>query len=228
MRYFFNLVEAGVSDAIDAVIWASQARENDLQPGQAIALGFDGSRSRDCTSLVASRISDGRWFHLRTWNPADHAAKKVPRGEVDKVVSAAFAAYDVRYLFYDPTRWQEYGDRWSGRWGKRVVENPNNVDRRMDDMVTRFLARALSDLTHDGSEILTQHARNAALAAGTRRAPRPDEDQTITHRYLKVIKKRENLHIDAFVAALNAELARGKAIEDGGLQPAMEPLIAWG
>jgi hypothetical protein len=227
MRYFFNLVEAGVSDAVDAVVWASQARDHDLQPGQAVGLGFDGSRSRDCTSLVASRVEDGRWFHLRTWNPADYPERKVPREEVDAVVEATFRAYDVRYLYYDPYRWQEYGDRWAGRWPRRVVEFPTNVDKRMDDAVNRFLAVASSTLTHDGDPTLTRHAYNAALAKGARRALRPEEDQAVTARYLKVIKKHEGHHIDAFVAAILAETARGKAIEDGALNAGGVPLVAW-
>jgi hypothetical protein len=225
MRYFFNLVEAGVSDAVDATLWDAGKRPRDLEPGQKIGLGFDGSRARDCTSIVASRISDGRWFHLRTWDPADYPERRVPREEVDSVISAAFEAYDVRYLFYDPWFWEGDGDRWAGRWPKRVVEFPLNSDRRMDDAVMRFLSRA--DFTHDGDPVLSLHAKSAALAKGGPRKPRPEEEQTVSHRYLRVIKKREPLHIDAFVAGLLAEMARGRSIEDGDLKGSPEPLVAW-
>lgn len=227
MRFFLNRLEVGVSDAVDATIWDSRARPGRLEPGEAVALGFDGSRSRDCTALVASRISDGRWFHLRTWNPADYADHTVPRREVDKVVTAAFEAYEVAYLYMDPYRWQEYRDIWEGRWPKRVVDLPTNVDKRMDNAITRFLVHFAEDFTHDGSEILAGHAKMAALARGGRKAPRPEDDPSVSQHYLKVVPKREGGFIDAFVAGILAETARGQAIEDGGLTPPTEPQFAW-
>jgi hypothetical protein len=227
MRFFFNRIEVGVQDAVDPTRWDARARERDLQPGQVIALGFDGSRSRDCTSLVASRIEDGRWFHLRTWNPADHEDGLVPRVEVDQVVTAAFEAYDVRYLFMDPYRWQEYADLWEGRWPKRVVEFPTNVDRRMDDAITRFMAVFAEDFTHDGDLVLAAHAKAAAITRGTRKRARPEEDQSILPYHLKVIPKRQGGHIDAFVAGLLAERARGQAIEDGALTPPTPFFASW-
>lgn len=225
MRFFLNRIEVGVSDAVDATRWDSLARPGHLEPGEVIALGFDGSRSRDCTSIVASRLSDGRWFHLRTWDPADHPDHRVPRAEVDQVMTDAFAAYDVRYLFMDPYRWQEYADLWEGRWPKRVLEFPTNVDRRMDDAVARFLAVFAGDFTHDGDPVLAAHAKAAALAKGARRRLRPEEDPSLARHYLKVVKKRETVHIDAFIAGLLAEIARGQAIEDGAFTPP-EPFFA--
>ena len=218
LRFFFNLIVVGVSDAVDATRWDALTREHDLKAGDMVALGFDGSRSSDCTAIVASRIVDGRWFPLKTWKPADYDNHLVPRTEVDQVMTDAFAAYDVRYLFGDPYRWQEYFDIWAGRWPERVVEFPTNVEKRMDDAIVRFQVVFAGELTHDGDETLSLHAKNAAIARGRRRQPRPDEDPAMTHFYLRVIKKREGHHIDTFVAALLAEAARGQAIEDGALQ----------
>ena len=227
MRFFWNRLEVGVSDAVDATRWDALARPGHLEPGAAVALGFDGSRSRDCTSIVASRISDGRWFHLRTWDPADSPDGRVPRLEVDQVVTDAFAAYDVRYLFLDSARWQEYADIWAGRWPKRVLEYPTNVDRRTDAAISRFLAAFAGTFTHDGNETLANHAKAAALTNGGRKQPRPEESQSVVQHYLRVAKKREAAPINAFVAGLLAEMARGLAIEKGGLEPSPEPLIAW-
>jgi hypothetical protein len=226
MRYFFNRLEVGVDDAVDAMTWDAAARpDSRLKPGESITLGFDGSRSRDCTSLVASRVSDGRWFHLRTWDPADCDDHKVPRPEVDQALTDAFAAYDVRYFFGDPYRWQEYFDVWSSRWHDRVVEFPTNVDRRMDDAITRFLSIvAGGEFTHDGHPTLSEHAKAAAIAKGARRRPRPEEEPSVVRYYLRVVKKRETVHIDALVAGLLAEMARGQAVEERG---PTEPLIAF-
>lgn len=226
MRFFFNRIEVGVQDAADPTRWDALARPGHLEPGEKIALGFDGSRSRDCTSIVASRISDGRWFHLRTWVPAEHPEHRVPRDQVDQVMTDAFAAYDVRYLYMDPYRWQDYADTWAGRWPKRVVEFPTNVDRRMDAAITRFLAAFADDFTHDGDPVLAAHAKAAALARGGRKQPRPEEDPSVVQHYLKVVKKRDD-HIDAFVAGILAGMARGQAIEEGAYTPSPEPLVAW-
>ena len=217
-RYFLNETVVGLTDAVDPTRWDARLAPRDLEPGQMVALGFDGSRSLDCTSIVASRVTDGRWFHLRTWRPADHPDHRVPRAEVDEVMSDAFAAYDVRCLFGDPFRWQEYFDVWEARWGsERVVEFPTNVERRMDDAITRFLEHVKGGFTHDGDETLRAHAFAAALAKGSRKRPRPEDDPSTSQHYLKVVRKHEGHPIDALVAGILAEAARGQAIEDGAL-----------
>jgi hypothetical protein len=225
MRFFFNKLTVGQQDAVDAIRWDKLARPSTLSPGELICLGFDGSRSSDLTALMASRISDGRWFHLRSWKPSEYPDHRVPRVEVDQAVTDAFDAYQTWYLFGDPYRWQEYFDVWEARWptrldGKRstrVLEFPTNVEARMDDAIVRFLEHFKGGFTHDGSERLAEHAKAAALAKGRRRQPRPDEDPSIPRFFQRVVKKREAGHIDLFVAGLLAEAARGQAIEDGAL-----------
>jgi hypothetical protein len=216
MRYFFNLIEVGVSVAVDPTIWAARARLGEqLAPGEAIALGFDGSRAMDCTSIVASRLSDGRWFHLRTWDPAKCEGHRIPRTQVDAVLTAAFEAYEVRKFYGDPYKWQEYFDVWTARWGKEtVLEFPTNVDRRMDDAIVRFQTVFKEDFTHDGDPILAAHAMAAALATGKRKQPRPEEDPSIVQHFYKVIKL-DTRPIDAYIAGLLAEAARGQALKEG-------------
>jgi hypothetical protein len=217
LRFFFNRIVVGVSDAVDPTLWAARAKDRDLVPLEAIALGFDGSRSQDCTSIVASRIRDGRWFHIKTWNPADFPDGRVPRDEVDATMKNLFEAYKVWYLYFDPYRWQEYGDIWASRWPDKVVEFPTNTDIRMDDAIVRFQGALKFGLTHDGDETLRQHIANASLARARKRAPRPEEDPSVAWNYLRVIPKRDKGHIDAFIAGLLAEVGRGQAIEDGAL-----------
>lgn len=219
LRFFFNLIVVGVSDAVDTIRWDAVRRDRDLQPKQKIALGFDGSRSQDCTSIVASRLVDGRWFHLKTWKPADYPDGLVPRVEVNQTLVDTFEAYEVIYLFGDPYRWQEYFDIWAAKWPGKVVEFPTNVEKRMDDAITRFQAVFKGDFTHDGDETVRAHVMNAAMAKGRRRQPRPEEDPAVPHFYLRILPKRDKAPIDAFVAGLLAEAARGQAIEDGALDP---------
>ncbi len=227
LRYFFNLVVVGIADAVDPVRWDALKRDRDLEPDDIICLGFDGSRSQDCTSLVASRLRDGRWFHIRTWDPSNLEqcpGGVVPRGEVDQVVADTFEAYEVLYMNMDPYRWQEYGELWAGRYPDRIVEFPTNVDKRMDDAIVRFQVTFGGAFTHDGDPVLRKHATAAAMAKGRKRAPRPDEDPAVPHYYQRILPKVDKGHIDAFVAGLLAEAARGQAIEDGHLnEPAFNP-----
>jgi hypothetical protein len=238
LRYFFNRCEVGVTDAVDSPRWDAAAHPDEqLEKGTAIVLGFDGSKTTDVTSLVASRISDGRWFHLKSWDPALYERHQIPKKDVDEVIVAAFAAYDVKYLVGDPPYWEEYFDIWRGRWGDagnagksgRVIDFSTNNDRLMDDAITRFLSlQAGGTFTHNGDATLTAHAKNAALARGQRKRPRPDDPPSILQHYLRVVKKREHGHpIDAFIAGILAEVARGLAIENGALTPPPEPMVAW-
>lgn len=226
LRYFFNLPVVGMSPAVDPTRWDALARPRDLKPKQLIALGFFGARGQSA-SLVASRVSDGRWFHLNTWDAAAFEDEKIPRTAVDKAVTEAFNAYEVKFLFGEPAHWQEYFDVWAGRWPKRIVEFSTNTERRMDDAISRFQVAFAGDFTHDGNEILAAHAKAAALSKGSRKQSRPEEAISVTQHYLKVIKKHDGGHIDAFVAGILAEVARGAALEKGGNVPPPEPLVAY-
>lgn len=245
-RFFLSEILAGERPLSTPEEWAALARGSahpdyaPLVPGEAITLGFDGSRSRDGTVLTACRISDGRLFHLRTWLPTtqDDGTWRINRPDVDRAVRNAFAAYRVAYLFGDPFKWQDYLDNWAGAFPKRVVELPTNEERRMDKAVTRFTtAMAVGELTHDNDETvaageptLTDHVRNTVIKKGKPKpSEREDDDGKVIQHYLTLAKKAEGLLIDASVSAVLAYEARGQAIEDGALQPAPQgPIAIWG
>lgn len=230
-RFFLNEIVVGESVFVDPIRWDALAAPEVLQAGDRIALGFDGSKFLDATSLIASRMSDGKLFNLRTWERPPGAVQwRVPTAEVDQVVRDTFAAYDVTMLFADPYKWQDYLDTWAGQWPKQVVEFPTNVERRMDLAIERFTtAFAGGQLPHDGDETLTRHCKNAVLVKGSRKRARPGEDEDIAQHYLKMAKRGAGQLIDASVAAVLAYAARGQAIEDGGLnaEPEVEPWAVW-
>lgn len=224
-RFFLNEIVVGQSVFVDPVRWDLMARDDEpLRPGEQIALGFDGSKYRDATALVASRISDGRLFLLHVWErPKNTAQWQVPGPEVDQAVRDIFAAYKVGYMYADPYRWQDYLDRWQaefrrppGQHPDMVLEFPTNVEQRMDIAIERFTtAFASGEITHDGNETLTRHAKNAVLVKGSRKKPRPGaEDEALPTHYLKLAKRGDGMLIDAGVAAVLAYAARGHSIED--------------
>jgi phage terminase large subunit-like protein len=218
---------------VDPIRWDAQSTDESLAKGERITLGFDGSKVRDATSLVACRMSDGKIFHLRTWErPANTAVWQVPSEEVDQVVKDLFVAYDVVLMFADPYRWQDYLDRWSGQWPKQVVEFPTNIEQRMDRAIERFTtAFALGQVANDGDEVIARHCKNAVVVKGSRKKPRPGEEGVefgdIAQYYLKLAKRGDGQLIDGAVAVVLAYAARGQAIEDGALIPEpVQPFFA--
>lgn len=220
-RFFLNEVIAGQSVLADPIKWDLAARDDLLRPRDQIALGFDGSKYRDATALVASRLKDGRLFTIRVWerpNDGTDADWRVPSVEVDTAVRDAFAAYDVVYLYADPYRWQDYLDNWSADFPKRVVEYPTNNELRMDLAIERFQTSfSGGEITHDGGETLTRHVKNAVVVKGGRKRARPGDPDDLQTHFLKLAKRGDGLSIDAAVAAILAHHARGQAIEDGAL-----------
>lgn len=226
-RFFLNEIVVGESVFVDPIRWDTLVDDEPLAPKTRIALGFDGSKSRDATALVACRMSDGKLFKLRVWErPANAITWKVPSEKVDEAVRDTFDAYDVVMMFADPYRWQDYLDKWSGQWPKQVAEFPTNVEQRMDKAIERFTT-AFGDgqIRHDGDETLATHCKNAVLVKGSRKKPRPGEEQDIPQYYMKMAKRGTGQLIDAAVAAVLAYAARGQAIEDGALVEVPAPMI---
>lgn len=230
-RFFLNEIVVGESVFVDPVRWDLAGREDEtLLADDAIAIGFDGSKYQDATALVASRITDARLFCLRVWEKPQGAGRdwKVPAPEVDRAVRDTFAAYRVAYLFADPYRWQDYLDQWAAAFPKRVVEFPTNIEQRMDRAIERFTTSfAEGELTHDASPHLTRHMKNAVLVKGSRKKPRPGEEDGIATHYLKLAKRGDGMLIDLAVAAVLAHHARGQAIEEGFQAAPPEPMVAW-
>jgi hypothetical protein len=235
-RYFLDEITVGERDAVDALRWTALARPLDkhggLEPQEPIALGFDGSRRRDATALIACRISDGRWFRLGLWLPADYQGSKVPEALVEQAMDDAVAAYDVWHLIADPYHWQTVLDRKAGAWGNNragkpiVIDFPTNVERRMDEAITLWetaFRTGEAEFTHDGDATVTRHALNAALASGGRKAPREDDEAQVDDHYKKIVKKKPGWLIDGFVAGILGTFGRGLAIEHGALNEAPEP-----
>ena len=226
-RFFLNEVTVGSRDAVDALKWASQARKGEfLAPRERVALGFHGTQNHDATSLCASRLSDGRLFHLRTWEkPFGHVGEwKVPRREVHEAVEDTFSGFDVVSMFCSPATWQDEVNLWEGMWPKRVLELPLNSEMRIDAVLERFsTAHRGGEITHDGSDVLTKHAQGAALANGKRRSTAEERVPGQPEHYQRVVKKSWAQSVSAFVAALLAYESRGWAIEHGAMAAELVP-----
>lgn len=232
-RFFLNEIVVGQSTFVAPERWDFLARpDSHLEQGDAISLGFDGSKRRDATALIAERHSDRRLFVVRIWERPPTAGPdwNIPTTEVDQTVRDAFGAYKVACLFADPYRWQDYLDAWAASFPDRIIEYPTNVEQRFDRAIERITtALGNNEVTHSGDETLTRHVRNAVLVKGSRKRARPGEDETIATHYLKMAKRGDGLWIDGAVATVLAHEAMAHAIEHGLIEQEddSEPWVAF-
>lgn len=215
MRFYWNKVAGSDADWIDLAEWRACKRDVDIELGERICLGFDGSLRNDSTALVACRLSDGHMWPVQIWEKPDGPqgnSWQVPREEVDGVIDRMFREYDVYYLYADPPHWQDYVDRWAASYGDKVViefftNSPTRMARALERLHTSILAH---EVTHDGDTTLTRHVGNAM---GVERAGG-----------VQINKRKKSAKIDALVAATLAYEARNDAIADGAL---MVPAVAY-
>ncbi|MFJ9740825.1 terminase [Streptomyces sp. NPDC101166] len=181
-RYYGNQITAATDSWLSQPEWAGCADAGKvLADGDAITLGFDGSRARargvtDATALVGCRVSDGHVFLLGCWEQPDGPAGdswRVPVLEVLATVEEAFNRYRVVGMYADPAKWEGHVADWEARWGaslsvKATRDHPiewwmtggrsNLIVRALDKFHSAVVDR---ELTHDGSSVLTRHVLNA-------------------------------------------------------------------
>jgi phage terminase large subunit-like protein len=151
--------------------WRACASEQRIEPGERIALGFDGSRLDDATALVACRLEDGLVEPLAVWEaPRDERGRRiegweVPRGEVDAAVAEAMERYRVVRGYFDPPLWQSEIDAWAREWGDEAVMRFATNRRRMMSATERFRTDVASgELPHADDPTLTEHVLNAHVS----------------------------------------------------------------
>lgn len=157
-RYHLNVWVSAPDSWISSGRWQARAVHRDPPPaGDRIFVGFDGSYSRDCTSLVGC-TPDGYLFHIRTWERGNRDSEwTVPRTEVDAVVAQTMQRWNAT-LVCDPPGWHEEIENWEAEYGERVVRFETNVPARMGPACDRFFAAVTNEtLTHDGDPTLARH-----------------------------------------------------------------------
>ncbi|MFE9026237.1 terminase large subunit domain-containing protein [Streptomyces iakyrus] len=161
----------GASTWLPHGLWDSLAASDELLPGQAVVLGFDGSWKGDSTALVACRVEDLRVFVLGHWEaPQDDAHWRVPMPDVREALRNALALYRVVNLVADPYRWEETLENLEAE-GYPVEAFPTNSLARMVP-ATQAVYDAARDgrLSHDGNPALARHIGNAVLREDARGA----------------------------------------------------------
>ncbi|WP_301119793.1 hypothetical protein [Mycolicibacterium fortuitum] len=207
-RYYLNQITHAADQWIDTVAWgqvkatylepgetydpANPFNVKPLEPGDAITIGFDGSRGRvrgnaDATALIGCRIYDGHLFELGVWEAENVRDPnwEPPADEIDAAVKAAFRQYRVMAFYADPSGWVEHVVRWEKDFGRRLkvkcsAANPmmawprgkgtaviEYVDRFKHAVLVSGQSRgedgAIPEITHSGDKFLTRHVANARM-----------------------------------------------------------------
>jgi phage terminase large subunit-like protein len=212
-RVWLNQEVRSADRAFDVKRWAELTKpEIRLQPGELIALGFDGARRRDSTALVGTSVLTGHqevlglWERPLTLKPGD--AWEVPDAEVHAAVASAFERFNVWRMYADPPYWETACDEWAAKYVDRVVLFYTKSYGKMAEAVRGF-KNAIADghVSHDGNKAFARHIANAY------RMPVSTRDAEL----FVITKERSDSpnKVDVGVAAVLSWEARGDAIKLG-------------
>lgn len=168
-RYHLNRWDSPPQRWISADLWNACAATYDQPPppGTPIAIGFDGSATRDNTGFVGCTIPTGdekpRLFRIGLWerDPRD-PHWHVPRGEVSATLAQAIGTWDVRRVQCDPAGWRTEIDDWATEFGSHLILDVPQTNERMAPMCDAFRADVLAkQIEHDGDAALARNVTNA-------------------------------------------------------------------
>jgi phage terminase large subunit-like protein len=163
-RVWCNRLVQSSSQAFDVEKFKTLMRPSPVEPGDMIALGFDGSMFHDATALVAIHLETGYQWVAGIWEcPPGRDDWQVPAEDVDATVRDLFERFDVWRMYADPPYWQPWIAAWQGVFGKdRVVEWFTNRRRPMMAALEAFhSAIREGTIAHDGNAALVRHIANA-------------------------------------------------------------------
>jgi phage terminase large subunit-like protein len=170
-RYHLAQWVAAETSWLPAGSWdACAAPEITIAPGEAVCIGFDGSRNHDSTAVVAATCGPIPHIEIvQIWERPEHAADdwSVPILEVEDALRAACRRWRVREIVADPWGWQRSLQILEGE-GATVVTFPQTA-QRMGPATTRFQVAVMNHgLTHNGDPVLAAHIANARIKVDPR------------------------------------------------------------
>ena len=137
-RFFFNFPCGGTPAAVDPVLWASRHLQRELVAGERLALGFDGSQSRDGTALVGC-TADGWLFPVEIIErPANVDDWRVDRSKIHRALNYVFETYEALRRHVLNARLRKAGRDEDGR-GRYTLEKAG-PGRLIDGCIASVLA----------------------------------------------------------------------------------------
>jgi len=177
-RFYFNQVVAAEDAWVTKQDWerCSAPPGVAIEKGEQVVLGFDGSKTRDSTALVAIRVKDGLIQCLKVWErprPPFDEGWEIDRVAVNDHVEWAFAQYNVVGFYSDVREWESYVDNWSMKYMNqlKIKASPSSFvgwDMRTKLGQSTQAAEALAARIETGEpglyvpdKLLTRHILNA-------------------------------------------------------------------
>lgn len=139
-RKWYNQITAAADAWTTPQLFDRCYRDEKPEPGDAILIFGDGSKSDDNTAAAAVRISDGMVFPIGIWVPetVKEKGREVPlpvdRAKVDSTMREWLDEYDVWGLWWDPSDarddetgeryWEPYLDAWGRDFRRKLRRLP--------------------------------------------------------------------------------------------------------
>jgi hypothetical protein len=164
-RVWLNRWTQAAAQAYDVKAWASHAAGGaSIADGSEISLGFDGSRWKDTTALVATEMATGLQVPLGLWVPDED--NPVDPVEVTATCDDVFSRFRVVRMYGDPAQgWDEQLADLASRYGPKVVLFFYNDSRNLRN--TAYMCRSYQkaiftgEVHGNGDEDMTKHLGHA-------------------------------------------------------------------
>jgi hypothetical protein len=210
-RYFLNRSMSGSDAWIAKTVHERQTRDETVEKGTPVALGFDGSLNDDTTVLRGCRMSDGFLFKIRSWPKPEGAlgeAWSVPRNEVLTAIRKAHVDYDVVRGNYDPHEWRSDVETLALELGEdRVIPWETRRDVAMGAALDRLhTGLTVGEVWHDKDPEAEDHYGNAYA------------DRRRGQRLVRKENPNSSRKIDIVVGDALALEARAAAINGGWVE----------
>lgn len=223
-RVWGNEIVEGQGKAFDHPKFLELLRENTVDRGKdLITLGFDGSRNRDTTALVATSVRTCHQWVLGVWKrPEDIKYDdewSVDSTEVDELVDEYMTKWHVWRLYGDPHHWGPSMDRWTGKYGKDKVVSWDTTKWKTIAYACRNFDEAIRlgtiHFTDNEEGDFSDHVSNAVK----RNLKLIDEDTEEPLWVITKSSKNSPKKIDIAMAAILSLEARNDAVAAGQLDP---------
>jgi hypothetical protein len=188
-RKWYNQITATEDAWVTPQEFDQLADPQTVEAGERIFIFGDGSKSDDATALIGCRLSDGHLFTIGVWQrPPRSDGWIVDRMDVDRRYREAQALWHVVGSWFDPSDarddetgerfWEPILDGWHRDFGESLEfwavdkgDERHSIawDMRSPKRLETFTVHAErfvtdireGDLSHDGTERLKQHVKNA-------------------------------------------------------------------
>jgi hypothetical protein len=213
-RFFLNRKLASEGAAFDIERFVKLAKPRTPEKGETVVIGVDGARYEDAIAVVATEVKSGYQWPLVVVERPDDAPDDYEHdfARVDAAVNEAFERWNVWRVYIDPQRIDRLVEGWSNRHGEKRINEWQTYRPRPIAWAVRKYEQAIAsgDVSHDGSEVLVRHVRNARKRVLTVLDDKERPMHTLTKDHVRSPRK-----IDAAMAAVLSWEARGDAITSG-------------